>query len=80
MKRSSFSWHDRSFYLDGEPFRIYSGSIHYFRSLPEKWRTLIRRLKDMGFNTVETYCAWNLHEAEPGKFDFSGRLDLEKFL
>ena len=80
MKAAHFTWHDGAFYLDGEPFRIYSGSIHYFRSLPEKWELLLQRLKDMGFNTVETYCAWNLHEPTPGHYDFSGRLDLERFL
>ena len=75
-----FTWKDREFYLDGKPFRIYSGSIHYFRSLPEQWKGLMQKLKDLGFNTVETYCAWNLHEPKPGEFDFSGRLDLERFL
>jgi len=80
MKEPRFYWKDRSFYLDGQPFRIYSGAIHYFRSFPEKWRELLQKLKDAGFNTVETYCAWNLHERQKGEFDFSGRLDLERFL
>jgi len=34
----------------------------------------------LGFNTVETYVPWNMHEPEKGRFDFQGRLDLEKFL
>ena len=75
-----FFWKDGSFYLHNEPFHIYSGSIHYFRSLPEQWRDLLQKLKDMGMNTVETYCAWNLHEPERGKFVFDGRVDLELFL
>ena len=25
------------FYLDGNPFRIISGGMHYFRVLPEYW-------------------------------------------
>ena len=29
---------------------------------------------------MATYCPWNLHEPEPGKFDFSGILDLAKFV
>ncbi len=80
MNEKRFTWKNRSFYLDGKPFRIYSGAIHYFRSLPEKWEELLQKLKDMGFNTVETYCAWNLHEPKQGEFDFSGRLDFERFL
>lgn len=80
MNHTSFTWNNKSFYLDGKPFRIYSGAIHYFRSLPEKWEELLQKLKDMGFNTVETYIAWNLHEKKQGEFDFSGRLDFERFL
>ena len=80
MSNQTFTWKNKQFYLNGEPFRIYSGSIHYFRSLPEKWEELLQKLKDMGFNTVETYVAWNLHEAKEGEYCFEGRLDLERFL
>ena len=38
------------------------------------------KLKSAGLNGVETYVPWNLHESKPGKFDFSGDLDLEHFL
>ncbi|MCD8119063.1 MAG: beta-galactosidase [Lachnospiraceae bacterium] len=68
------------FYLDGEPFRIISGSIHYFRTIPEYWYDRLRKLKEMGCNTVETYVAWNIHEAEQGKFDFTGIADIGRFL
>lgn len=74
------TWKNKKFYKDGEPFHIYGGSIHYFRSLPEKWYDLLLKLKNCGLNTVETYCAWNLHEPEPGVFDFEGRLDIERFI
>lgn len=26
------------FYLNGKPFKIISGAIHYFRIVPEYWR------------------------------------------
>ena len=74
------TWNNKKFYIDGEPVEIHSGSIHYFRSLPEKWPDLLLKLKQCGFNTVETYCAWNLHEEEPEQFDFSGRLDVVRFI
>ena len=80
MKNAPFYWEKDQFFLNGEPFRIYSGAIHYFRSLPGKWRELLQKLKDLGFNTVETYCAWSLHEKNRGEFDFEGRLDFENFL
>lgn len=68
------------FYLDGKPFQIISGGIHYFRVVPEYWRDRLEKLKAMGCNTVETYVPWNLHEEKEGCFDFSGRLDLKRFL
>ena len=70
----------KDFLLNGEKFSIYSGAIHYFRVLPEYWADRLAKLKAAGFNTVETYVCWNLHEPEKGKFDFSGRLDLAAFL
>ncbi|MBO5033251.1 MAG: beta-galactosidase [Lachnospiraceae bacterium] len=69
-----------NFYLDGRPFQVISGSIHYFRVVPEYWRDRLEKLKAMGCNTVETYIAWNMHEPKKGVFDFSGRLDLVKFV
>lgn len=36
--------------------------------------------RSMGLNAIETYVPWNLHEPEPGKFVFSGILDLRAFL
>ena len=68
------------FCLDGKPFRILSGAMHYFRIHPEYWEDRMLKLKQCGFNTLETYCCWNLHERKPGVFDFSGRLDLVKYI
>ncbi|MDR3345222.1 MAG: beta-galactosidase [Oscillospiraceae bacterium] len=68
------------FYLDGRPFKIYSGAMHYFRTLPKQWEDRLRKLKACGFNCVETYVCWNLHEQYKGKFDFSGMLDIARFL
>lgn len=66
--------------LDGVPTRILSGTIHYFRVHPAQWADRIAKAKMMGLNAIETYLCHNLHEPEPGKFDFSGMLDLEAFL
>ncbi|MBS5367039.1 MAG: beta-galactosidase, partial [Streptococcus mitis] len=64
------------FYLDGKSFKILSGAIHYFRVPPEDWYHSLYNLKALGFNTVETYVAWNLHEPREGEFHFEGALDL----
>ena len=71
---------NKKFYMDSMPFDIYSGAIHYFRTVPEYWEDRLTKLKAAGFNTVETYVCWNLHEKKPGEFDFSGILDIEKYL
>lgn len=68
------------FYLGDKEFRILSGAIHYFRVVPEYWRDRLLKLKACGLNTVETYVAWNVHEPQPGMFNFSGLADLEKFI
>ncbi len=58
------------FYKDGERVKIISGAVHYFRNMPATWEDIFLKLKAMGCNCVETYCAWNMHEKEKGKFDF----------
>lgn len=68
------------FLLDGEPFTVLSGTIHYFRVVPEYWEDRLKKLKACGFNTVETYTCWNLHERREGEFDFSGMLDIVRFV
>ncbi|MHA6485086.1 glycoside hydrolase family 35 protein [Paenibacillus sp. strain BS8-2] len=68
------------FQLDGETIRIWSGAIHYFRIVPEHWEDRLLKLKACGFNTVETYVPWNLHEPEEGSFNFEGLADIEQFI
>ncbi|WP_192987662.1 glycoside hydrolase family 35 protein [Carnobacterium mobile] len=68
------------FLLDGKPFKIMSGAIHYFRVLPEDWYHSLYNLKALGFNTVETYIPWNVHEPKEGKYDFSSRYDIKRFV
>ncbi|UDQ99205.1 beta-galactosidase family protein [Lentisphaerota bacterium WC36G] len=68
------------FLIDNADFKIYSGAIHYFRVVPEYWENRLIKLKEMGLNTIETYMPWNLHELNRGEFNFSGNLDLKKFI
>ncbi|OIH92989.1 MULTISPECIES: beta-galactosidase family protein [unclassified Curtobacterium] len=75
-----FAIGDTDFLLDGEPHRILSGAIHYFRVHPDLWADRIRKAKLMGLNTIETYVAWNAHAPSPDVFDLSGGLDLGRFL
>ena len=79
-ENKNLAWDEKGFTLDGRPFRVLSGAIHYFRVPPEYWADRLRKLRACGFNTVETVCCWNLHERKAGRFDFSGMLDLAEFI
>ncbi len=74
------TYKDTQFYLDGEPFVVLSGAIHYFRVPRAYWYDRLLKLKECGFNTVETYTCWNLHEPREGEFCFEGELDIEAFI
>ena len=76
----TFCVNNGAFILNGQPFRILSGAVHYFRVPREYWVDRLQKLKDCGFNTVETYIAWNAHEKEEGKFVTGGMLDVQAFL
>ncbi|MCR4762116.1 MAG: beta-galactosidase [Lachnospiraceae bacterium] len=69
-----------NFYLNGEPFQIISGAVHYFRILPSCWEDRLKKLVLLGANTVETYIPWNLHEPKRGQYRFDGLCDIERFL
>lgn len=68
------------FLVDGKPVKLLSGAIHYFRMVPKHWEDSLYNLKALGFNTVETYIPWNLHEVQEGHFDFSGNKDVVAFV
>lgn len=78
--KHTFGWKGEDFLLDGKPFVIRGGEMHFSRIPREHWRDRLRMLKAMGLNTVGTYLFWNLHEPRPGEFDFSGRNDIAAFV
>lgn len=65
MRNETFDIQGNDFCLNGKPFRVLAGAMHYFRVHPEYWRDRMQKMKAMGLNTLETYVAWNLHE--PGR-------------
>jgi beta-galactosidase len=76
----SFTISGNQFLLDGKPFQILSGEMHYTRIPRAYWRTRMEMAKAMGLNTIATYVFWNVHEPEPGVCDFTGNADLPEFL
>lgn len=61
------------FSINGKPFFLYSGEVHYFRIKKADWPARLRALKEAGFNAVSTYIPWSWHEPEEGTWDFTGR-------
>ena len=76
----TFGWQGEHFLLDGKPFQIISGDMHYARVPRQYWRDRMKKMKAMGLNTLTTYVFWNLHEPIPGQFDFTGNLDLAEYV
>ncbi|KAJ7971467.1 Beta-galactosidase [Quillaja saponaria] len=74
------SFDGRAMKIDGERKIILSGAIHYPRSTPEMWPSLFQKAKDGGLNAIETYVFWNSHEPQRRQYDFSGNLDLVRFI
>jgi beta-galactosidase len=70
----------KSFIFGEERVFLNSASIHYFRMPRQEWREVLVKAKLAGMNCVDTYLAWNVHEPEEGKWDFSGDYDFGAFL
>ncbi|XP_022894853.1 beta-galactosidase 16 isoform X2 [Olea europaea var. sylvestris] len=76
----SVTYDGRSLIIDGRRQLLFSGSIHYPRSTPDMWPSLITKAKQGGLNVIDTYVFWNVHEPQPNKYDFSGRGDIVSFI
>ena len=75
----TFTISKNDFLLDGKPFVIRCGEIHFPRVPREYWRHRLQMCKAMGLNTVCVYLFWNFHEWEEGKFDWIGQADAAEF-
>src|ERR1700722_15535540 len=78
-RAETFSIGDKDFLLNGKPFQIRCGEMHFARIPPEYWAGRLRMAHAMGLNTVCAYLFWNLHEPMPGQFNFAGDADIVEF-
>lgn len=74
------TYNGQSFALDGKKHWILGASIHYARHEPASWADRIADARDAGFNTIETPCPWSHHEPRRDRFDFTGDLEVAKFI
>jgi hypothetical protein len=63
--------------INGVDTFIFSLECPYPRCAREEWRDRFVKIRQAGFNTIDTYVFWNYHEREKGQFDFS---ELEEFI
>ncbi|KAM9780771.1 beta-galactosidase-1-like protein 2 isoform 2-T2 [Syngnathus typhle] len=79
-RKVGLSDNSSQFTLDGDPFRILGGSIHYFRVPRVYWRDRLMKMKACGINTLTTYVPWSLHQPQREVFNFRTQLDLEAYI
>jgi len=70
-------WDRQTFTIGGKDVVLIGGSMHYFRIPQPEWAATFERMKEDGFNIVDVYIPWFIHEPEEGKFDFD---NLQRFL
>jgi hypothetical protein len=70
--------------VDGAPWYIHGGEVHYFRLPRAVWRDRLRLAREGGMNTISSYIPWYWHEPEEGVVDLTGATmperDLRAFL
>lgn len=76
----SFTIGEGSFLLDGKPFVVKAGEVHFPRIPREYWEHRIQMVKAQGMNTVCIYVFWNYHEPQPDQFCFDGQADVRAFV
>jgi beta-galactosidase len=75
----TFSIGMEDFLLDGRPFVIRCGEIHFARVPKEYWQHRLQMCRALGLNCVCIYLFWNFHEWEEGVFDWEGQADVAEF-
>lgn len=68
QKENTFAIGAESFELNGKPYVIRCGEMHFARIPKAEWKQRLQMAKAMGLNTVCTYLFWNMHEKQPDQF------------
>ena len=76
----NFTLGNKTFLLNGKPFVIRAGELHFPRIPREYWEQRIQMCKAMGMNTICIYLFWNLHEQTPDVYNFTGQADVAEFV
>lgn len=77
--KHTFAVGDEAFLLDGKPYVIRCGEMHFARIPRPYWRHRLQMVKACGFNAVCAYMFWNYHEPVRGRYEFTGEKDVSAF-
>ena len=75
----TFAVGEGEFLLDGKPFVVRCGEMHFARVPKAYWGHRLKMVRACGFNAVCAYLFWNYHEMEEGRIDFTGDRDIAEF-
>lgn len=78
-EKGTFEIGNKTFLLNGKPILIKAAEIHYTRIPAEYWEHRIKMCKALGMNTICIYAFWNIHEQNPGEFNFKGQNNIAAF-
>ncbi|NOK60050.1 MAG: hypothetical protein GFH27_549291n243 [Chloroflexi bacterium AL-W] len=70
-------------HIAGQTIPVYAGTVHYWRLERALWPQILDQVKQLGFQMVETYIPWAIHETSPGHYDWGSeddRKDVEGFI
>ncbi|XP_054899274.1 beta-galactosidase-1-like protein 2 [Poeciliopsis prolifica] len=79
-RKMGLNTNSSQFTLEGKPFCILGGSIHYFRVPMPYWRDRLTKMMACGINTLTIYVPWSLHQPQKDVFNFHTQLDLEAYI
>ena len=65
---------------NGKPWLPIMGEFHPTRYDERFWEEELLKIKAGGITTVAAYLFWNHHEEVEGKFDWTGRRDIRRFI
>ncbi|HXA29985.1 MAG TPA: beta-galactosidase [Candidatus Angelobacter sp.] len=65
---------------DGRILPMFSGAVHHWRHDPADWPRILDAVASLGLTSVDTYVPWSVHDRGDDPPDFTGNLDVARFL
>ena len=66
--------------VDDRPIFVFGADFNYARTPRRHWRDRLLKIRAAGFNTVPFYVAWDYHEPQFDRWEWTGDKDLGAFI